>query len=194
MIELNPTLAGVEPKDPNLIGACCWWEGSATGDGFTVRFEVGWGDCPAGCIDRHSFTFAVARDGAVTLLNEDGTRIPPGMPGSGVGSGGGPGSSGGGTDGSTGGGILPGGTGIVGRVLAGPTCPVERPDDPACADQPLSGVTVVVLTANGNEAGRTTSDQERVLRVRPAAGPVHSRAAERRGHDPRLAANRRRRR
>jgi hypothetical protein len=145
--ELNPGLAGIGPKDPNLIGGCCFWEGEQTGDGFTVRFEVGWGDCPSGCIDRHAWTYAVSRDGAVTLTNETGSPVPSGVPGAG--------SSAGGTGG---GGILPGGTGIQGHVLAGPTCPVAKPNDPACADRPLADATIVVLTANGSEAGRTTTD------------------------------------
>jgi hypothetical protein len=148
VIEANPSLAGIGPHDPNMIGECCSWQGSATGDGFTVTFEVGWGDCPAGCIDRHSWTYAVSRDGAVTLIDEQGPPVPPGVPGAG-------------SSGSTGGGgILPGGTGVQGRVMAGPTCPVVKVNDPACADRPLGGVTIVVLTANGNEAGRTTSDQD----------------------------------
>jgi hypothetical protein len=152
VIELYPTFDGIGPTDPNVIGGCCSWQGSETGDGFTVVFEVGWGDCPAGCIDRHAWTFAVARDGAVTLLDDAGSPVPSGMPGSGVGAGGGSDGSGGG------GGILPGGTGIEGHVLAGPTCPVVRLNDPACADRPLAGVTLVVLTAAGTEAARTATD------------------------------------
>ena len=155
VIELYPTFAGIGPTDPNLIGGCCSWQGSATGDGYTVTFEVGWGDCPAGCIDRHAWTFAVTRDGIVTLLDDSGSPVPPGVPGSGVG-------SGGGSDGSSGGGggILPGGTGIEGHVIAGPTCPVVRLNDPACADRPLAGVTLIVLTAAGDEAARTTTDAD----------------------------------
>jgi len=40
------------------------------------------------------------------------------------------------------------GSGIQGVVLAGPTCPVAMPDDPACDDQPYAA-TIVVKTANG---------------------------------------------
>ena len=76
VIEVNPSLAGVGPKDPNMIGACCWYTGSETGDGYTVTFEVGWGDCPAGCINRHSWTFAVSKDGAVTRHRRAGPAGP----------------------------------------------------------------------------------------------------------------------
>jgi hypothetical protein len=145
VIELYPTFEGIGPKDTNLIGGCCSWDGAQTGDGFSVIFEVGWGDCPAGCIDRHAWTFAVARDGGVALLEDAGSPVPSGMPGSDVGAGGA-------------GGIVPGGTGIQGHALAGPTCPVARPNDPACADRPLAGVTVIVLTTFGTEAARATTD------------------------------------
>ena len=55
---------------------------SETGDCYTVTFVVGWGDCPAGCINRHSWTFAVSKDGAVTIAAEQGPPVPPGTPGS----------------------------------------------------------------------------------------------------------------
>ena len=149
-----------------MIGGCCFWEGAETGDGFTVTFEVGWGDCPSGCIDRHRWTYAVSRDGAVTLLDESGSPVPSGRAGRRWRS-----------TGDGGGGILPGGTGIQGRVLAGPTCPVVSVNDPSCDDRPLAGVTIIVLTANGTEAARTTTDANGALRGLAAARPVHDRAA-----------------
>jgi hypothetical protein len=163
VIEVHPSLEGVGPKDPNMIGACCSWTGAETGDGYTVMFEVGWGDCPAGCINRHTWTFAVSKDGAVTILAENGPPVPPGTPGADIGSGGG--------SGGAGGGILPGGSGIQGHVMAGPTCPVVRLNDPACADRPMTGVTIVVLTAAGNEAARTTTDANGFYAVTLPAGP-----------------------
>jgi hypothetical protein len=39
-------------------------------------------------------------------------------------------------------------SGISGIVLAGPTCPVQMPDDPECDDQPYAA-TVVIRSANG---------------------------------------------
>jgi hypothetical protein len=167
VIEIYPSLEGVGPKNPNMIGACCWWTGSETADGYQIVFQVGWGDCPSGCINNHVWTFAVSKDGSVTMVNEAGQPVPPGTPGSGIGStGGSPGASGG-----TGGGILPGGSGIQGHVMAGPTCPVEKPNDPACADRPMAGVTIVVVTAAGNEAARTTTDETGFYAVTLPAGP-----------------------
>ena len=55
--------------------------------------------------------------------------------------------------------LLPRIVGVVGGVLAGPTCPVQRvPPDPACADRPVAGAVLVVTAAGGTEAGRATSD------------------------------------
>jgi hypothetical protein len=49
-------------------------------------------------------------------------------------------------------------TGIAGRVLAGPTCPVERiPPDPACAPRGLVGAVIVITDAHGVEVARVTS-------------------------------------
>lgn len=165
--EVHPELAGIGPHDPDMIGGCCFWEGSQSGDGYTVRFEVGWGDCPAGCIERHAWTFAVSAAGGVTLLAEQGSPVPPGVPGAGMATGGGSD----GSDASGAGGLPPGSTGIQGQVLAGPSCPVERPNDPACADRPIPGVTVLVLTATGTEAGRTTTDENGFYAFALPSGP-----------------------
>jgi hypothetical protein len=74
-----PELAGIGPLDPEVIGACCWSEAQAVEGGFQVMFTVGWEDCPAGCINRHRWAFAVAPDGRVGLIGEDGPAVPPDM-------------------------------------------------------------------------------------------------------------------
>ena len=157
VIEVNPSLAGIGPKDPDIIGGCCFWEATPTENGFSVVFEVGWGDCPAGCIERHRWTYAVDSQGGVELESETGSPIPPGVPGAGGGSGGG--------------GILPGGSGIQGTVLAGPTCPVVSVNDPNCADRPVAGATIVVLDASGQEVGRTATDAAGHYAIALPAGP-----------------------
>ena len=77
----NPVLAGIEPENPDMIGACCFWRAEESADGFRVEFEVGWGDCPAGCIDRHRWTYEVSRDGSVELIAEEGPVVPADVPG-----------------------------------------------------------------------------------------------------------------
>ena len=51
-----------------------------------------------------------------------------------------------------------GGTGVRGRVTAGPTCPVERPDQP-CPPNPVHG-RVDVLDATGRTVADATTDDE----------------------------------
>jgi hypothetical protein len=154
--EVTPNFEGIGPKDPDLIGGCCFWEATPTADGFEVTFEIGWGDCPAGCINRHSWTYSVSRDGAVTLLSESGPAVPPGVPGS---------------DGGTTGGILPGGSGIEGRALAGPTCPVVTVNDPSCDDRPVAGATLIILDARGTEVARLVTDANGHFAVALPSGP-----------------------
>lgn len=143
----DPRFEGIGPRDPDIIGGCCFYEATAAGDGFEVKVEIGWGDCLAGCIDRHDWTYAVSRDGRVTLLGETGDPVPAGVGGPGGGNGGG-------------GGILPGGSGIAGRAVGGPTCPVEQVGDPACDERPLPGATVLVLDARGMEVARVLTDAD----------------------------------
>ena len=78
VIASNPLFKDVRAKDPNLIGQCCWWEGAATDNGWELKIVIGWGDCPAGCIHRHQWHYAVARDGSITPLGDSGDPIPPG--------------------------------------------------------------------------------------------------------------------
>lgn len=154
--EAVPGLTGIGPRQTDMIGGCCFWEAERSASGFRVTFEVGWGDCPSGCIDRHRWTYDVATDGAVQLVEESGPPVPSGVPGSG-------------TDGG-GGGILPGGSGIAGRVTAGPTCPVVTAANP-CEDRPLVGAPVVVLDASGREVGRVMTDADGHYAITLPAGP-----------------------
>lgn len=66
-----------------MIGGCCLYEVTPKGDAYTVMVEIGWGDCPAGCINRHHWFYTVAHDGTVTFEKEDGPALPAGVPGSG---------------------------------------------------------------------------------------------------------------
>lgn len=149
--------AGIGPLDENMIGQAAWYEVEPSGDGWQVLIRIGWGDCPAGCIDRHRWAYSVSRDGAVTLTSETGPPVPSGIPGRG----------GGGTTG----GILPGGTGIQGHALAGPTCPVVSVNDPSCDDRPVAGATILVLDARGTEVARLVTDANGHYEVALPSGP-----------------------
>jgi hypothetical protein len=80
VIASDPRFAALElrPQDPELIGGCCWYEATAVEGGYEVVIRVGWGDCPAGCINEHRWTYAVTADGGVTPAGESGAPVPPG--------------------------------------------------------------------------------------------------------------------
>jgi hypothetical protein len=80
VIAANPLFAGAMPDDPNVIGASKWWTSEPLpGGGFRIEITVGWGDCVAGCIDRHVWTYEVRSDGVIELISENGPDVAPGV-------------------------------------------------------------------------------------------------------------------
>jgi hypothetical protein len=73
----NPILSGVGPLESDSIGQANYWDADATTDGYALRYSIGWGDCMAGCIDRHVWTYEVWPDGRVELVGEAGPEVPP---------------------------------------------------------------------------------------------------------------------
>jgi hypothetical protein len=80
----NPRFAGIEQQNPDMIGQGSFWEatpvesgayGGGSPAGWKVTYTVGWGDCPAGCIYQHVWTYQVDADGTVTLLSETGDPL-----------------------------------------------------------------------------------------------------------------------
>jgi hypothetical protein len=80
VLALDPHFTGLKPKNPDLIGECCFYEATTTADGYQVNVELGWGDCPAGCINRHRWSYTVSRDGTTTLVSETGEPVPSAFP------------------------------------------------------------------------------------------------------------------
>jgi hypothetical protein len=148
----DPQFAGIGPLDPDLIGQAAWYEVSPATAGWRVTITKGWGDCQAGCISRHTWVFDVDGTGAVRLVEERGDPLEEGT---------GPGSGGGFGEGDPSPPFaIPadGGPWIAGRAHAGPVCPVvQDPPDPACADRPVAGATVLVRDGSGREVARTTT-------------------------------------
>jgi hypothetical protein len=158
VVAANPKFAGIGPKDPDLIGQPRWYEvAPASGVGaFVVRFTVGWGDCPAGCIDKHTWTYAVGPDGTVTLQSEDGSPLPSGdLPTSDV---------------------VTSTTGVSIAAAAGPVCPVEKPNDPACAPRPVRGAIVHVVDAGGQVIGSAVTGGDGRVTMTVAPGDYTSTA------------------
>jgi hypothetical protein len=160
----DPRFQGIGPLDPNLIGQSAWYEVSPATVGWRVVITKGWGDCQAGCISRHTWTYDIDPSGVVTLVAEGGDPLPDGSGGDGSGA------------------IPPsppvaipdrGGPWIAGRALAGPTCPVvQNPPDPACAERPVAGALVIVRRADGSPIGQATTNPDGTYLVAvPGGGP-----------------------
>jgi hypothetical protein len=139
VVHAEKRLSGIAPRNPDAIGQAAWYEvAPASGVGaFVVTVRIGWGDCPAGCIDEHVWHYAVAPDGAVSVVSEEGAAVPDDAWPSPLGA---------------------GQTGIGGVVTAGPVCPVEKiPPDPACVPRPVDGAMLVFRDASGTEVARVTT-------------------------------------
>ncbi len=118
---------GIGPYDANLIGQSAWYKIAPAGDGWEVQIRLGWGDCPAGCINQHLWVYGVADDGSVHLISEDGDTLPDAT----------------------------GVRGIVTSGPSCPV--VTNPPDPSCADKPVAGAVLVFRDASGSEVARVTS-------------------------------------
>ena len=151
----SPLFDEIEERDPDLIGQGSWWQAEPLNAGsppagWRVTVEVGWGDCPAGCIDRHTWTWEVAQDGGLAFVSEEGSPLAEE--------------------------VLAGlraastSTGVGGWATGGPTCPVERPGDPACAPRMVDGAVLVVRDADGTETAQFTTDGSGLFRIVLAPG------------------------
>jgi hypothetical protein len=68
---VDPQFLGYRPLDPDVIGASAWVEVAEGEDVIVLTFVRGWGDCPAGCINRAYAKFEVHKqDGTVVKVCE----------------------------------------------------------------------------------------------------------------------------
>ena len=88
----------------------------------------------------------------MTLKSEDGPPVPAG----------------------TGGGILPGGPGIAGQALAGPTCPVVQPGVSSCIDRPVAGAAILIRDASGTVVAQVMTDANGRFQVGLPPGPYRA--------------------
>ncbi|MEP7361556.1 MAG: hypothetical protein ABI744_08255 [Chloroflexota bacterium] len=117
------------PRQPDAIGQSAWYEASEDATGYSVTITAGAGDCQAGCIDQHTWTYHVDHDGTVAIVSDEGDDIG-----------------------------LPTATGTADPVTlrivltSGPTCPVVRdPPDRACAARPVANVEIGVFDVGGTQ-------------------------------------------
>ncbi len=151
----TPWFDGVKAKDPNAVGASAWWEASpmdaATPPAaWSVVVTVGWGDCQAGCINRHIWTWQVTTAGSLTAASESGPAVPPDLLVA----------------------LAAAATssGIGGRASAGPVCPVVRPGQTGCDPRSVKGAVLIIRDASGKEVARATTDDVGLFRVAVAPG------------------------
>ena len=78
VIAQNQDFLGFEAQNSDMSGQCCWWEVTQSSDGYRVLVHAGWGDCPAGCINKHEWTYSVSENGEVELTGETGDPVPAG--------------------------------------------------------------------------------------------------------------------
>ena len=77
VIASNPQFAGIGPRMADVVGQSSYWVATPLDGGrFRIDVTIGWGDCPAGCIDRHVWSYEVWPDGRLELVNEEGPEVP----------------------------------------------------------------------------------------------------------------------
>lgn len=118
---------GVGAYDASAIGQAAWYKVTETVDGWAVTIRIGWGDCPAGCISEHIWTFNVARGGHVVATGERGDPLPNAQ--------------------AVAGRAAAGPTCPVER----------NPPDPACADRPVAGAVIMIQNAAGAGVAQVTT-------------------------------------
>ncbi len=155
----SPLLAGIARQDPEMIGNANAWEATelaGRGDdaGWQIVFRAGWGDCEAGCIERHTWTWNVTVDGRITFAGEEGPALPPEIV----------------DELRAAAAEREQVVGIAGHAATGPTCPVVQPGDTTCGDRTVSGAILVVRDAAGKELARVTTDEAGFFRVALAPG------------------------
>jgi hypothetical protein len=75
VLATDERFTGIEQRNSELIGQAAWYEVAASDAGWQVQVYIGWGDCPAGCINHHTRTYQVTRAGKVELLSEEGDPV-----------------------------------------------------------------------------------------------------------------------
>jgi len=148
--------AQMVPLRSDMIGQSAWYEATDTANGFSVLITIGSGDCQAGCIDRHTWTYSVTRDGTITLVGDEGDDVDF-SPGPGDDS--------------------PVAVDVI--LVADPVCPVEQvPPAESCDPRPVADAEVVVRAPDGSEVARGISDAEGRVSFSVAAGAYYVEAAD----------------
>lgn len=145
----------IKQREGDVVGQSMDYSTSTTGDGYGVVITMGSGDCPSGCINKHTWTYSVSHDGRVKLVSEQGDEVEATID---------PGTA----DPAQ----------ITVRLVAGPVCPVERnPPDPACAPRPVPDAEVVLRDPSGAEIGRAAADSNGMVTFTAPGGAYYVKSA-----------------
>jgi hypothetical protein len=139
-LEQEERFAGLPARDESLVGQAGWYDVAESDDGWDVLIRIGWGDCPAGCIHEHRWTYHVTRAGVVTLVRETGDRLPD----------------------------TTGVSGVVTAGPTCPV--VTNPPNPNCAERPVARAELVILDQDGNEVARTSAGEDGTFAIQLAPG------------------------
>ena len=132
--------AGIAPLDENLIGQASWYQVTTVEDGWQVLIRIGWGDCPAGCINEHRWTYAVGKEASVDLVSETGDPLPDAT----------------------------GVRGTVSAGPTCPV--ERDPPGPACAPRLIAGAVLVVTDPAGSEMARAISAEDGTFAIELGPG------------------------
>jgi hypothetical protein len=136
----DPRFAGIGPADSDLVGQAAWYEVADADDGWQVKIRIGWGDCPAGCISQHVWTYDVNLAGEIVLASEDGDTLPAETGVSGV--------------------VVAGPTCPVETI----------PPQPGCDERLVEAALLIFQDAAGAEVARATSAADGTFHVALAPG------------------------
>ncbi len=147
----DPRYARMTPLRSDMVGQSAWYEAFAADGGYSVAITMGSGDCQAGCIDRHTWTYQVDLGGTITLVGDEGDDVEISAP------------NGDGTP-----------VTVNVTLTAGPICPVEQaPPNPDCAPRSVANAEVVLRDGDGLELARATSDAQGKVSFRVPAGAYY---------------------
>ena len=132
----NPLFSSITPVSPGLAGGSTSYQAAQSADGYTVSVSIGSGDCQAGCINQHTWSYSVSNGGALKLVSEQGDPAEISAPS--------PNAS---------------PATVTISLVAGPVCPVERnPPDPSCAPRAVPSAAIIVRGPSGKELARQDAD------------------------------------
>jgi hypothetical protein len=144
--------ARMQPLRFDLIGQSSWYEAFEEGDGYNVTIRVGAGDCMAGCIEQHTYSYSVTRAGQISLVIDEGDDVPI-APATGTG------------DSIT----------LHVSLTSGPTCPVvTNPPDPGCDSRPVINAEVAVFDVHGQQVASGTSAEDGSVTLQLPAGAYYA--------------------